>query len=1139
MKSSQFRRRAPLVAAIAAVVFSAGASAGGNAGGAEYLGGSGTRFGAAAATDPYTGQSVTRSRFIVGLKAAPLALADAIPRRENRHIALESLPAQSYLAQLKSKQQAFLDEASVLLGRNITTLMRFQHAYNGFVAELSDEEAALLRLHPEVARVEADGEAPLDTDSGPNMINAPAVWDGSGTLGNLASKGAGVVIGIIDSGLNAASPAYAAMGSDGYAHTNPLGAGTYLGWCNPSNPNHLPTRDICNDKLIGGWDFMDVLAVSPNVEARGFEDENGHGSHTSSTAAGNARQVTFNGINRNVSGVAPHANVVIYDACYTSTAGGQCPFSATTASADQAVADGIVDVLSYSIGGGNSPWSDATSLSFLAAQNAGIVVVASAGNSGPTPGTVGHQEPWTITVGGTMHDRVFGFSFSLTAPGTPPANTQNITVRPGGPPIATATLSGPIIQSPNFANGTSDGCAAYPADTFRRGGVSALAVLRLDSVTSACASGVRRTAALNAGASGVLFVDVAPLNLGASGTTYSMLLRDWNNVAAHIATNPGAADSSILVPLSVGPGAPDAVYYSTSRGPGSFNPGLLKPDVAAPGVEVLAAWMRWAAAAPAPYGGAVNPANNAIANVISGTSMAAPHVAGSAALLRSLNRSWTPAQIKSALSTTAKPDLMEVDGVTPTTPFATGAGRIDVARASRAGLVLDETGVNYLAANPGTGGNPSQLNIASFQNLACVGTCTFPRTVKSTRTAPVTWTASVSGFTAGVVTISPASFTLSNAATQPITLSANSPLLPPGQTVFGQLVLTPNNAAIPVSRMPIALRAASPEIDVTPASLSATVAEGDSVTRNLAIANLGNPTINWDIDNTGTAPLTLQTQLYDGIRGNASNFFTGQNGGFYQAEDILSPDPATLRSIEVNGFMTGTGGTLQATATAITVKVYTDSAGLPAGNPDAGAAGEVYSCVRTPSGPNSGGLTFRSTDGAAFGINLNDAATAGCPVPPSLAAGTRYWVTVYPTVPGTTASRRWILGRATSTNGLAPASFTSTTIPGGTAIWTPLAAVTTPPPSLAALAMSFTTNVDCATPWLSASPTSGTLGVSESDPTTITANAASLSVGNYRGFVCVDSNGADADEPKVAVPFALEVTEGNDRIFQDNFEPQG
>ena len=1124
MKASQLQRRASLVAAIAAAVYCAGVSAAGNPAADEAYAGAGTiRTGYTVVGDARTGEVNVRSRYIIGLKAPPLALADAIPRKANQRLAVDSVPAWNYLASLSASQETAIARASQRLGRSLDVSMRFQHAFNGYVTELTDDEARLLRDDPDVALVEADVEFPMDTDRGPTFINAPAVWDGSGTQGNLATKGAGVVVGIIDGGINIGSPSYAPVGADGYAHVNPLGAGNYLGWCNPSNPNHVAARDICSDKVIGGWDFTDSQSNNTVIEGPGFEDEGGHGSHTSSTAVGNARTVNFNGITRNISGVAPHANLVIYDACYQTPSGGSCPGASTTGSINQAVADGVVDVLSYSISGGTAPWTQSQSLAFLGAHNAGIVVVASAGNSGPTPATVGHLEPWVITVAGTMHDRVFGFALSLTGPGAPPANVQNVAVRPGGAPIATATLEGPIIVSPNFANGATDGCAAYPTNFFRRtdgGGnpIPTIAVLNLDGTTSQCGSGVRRTAALNAGAAGVLFIDDAPLSLGAAQTSYSMLTADWTAVATHIATDPANAAARIAVPLQVLAGTPDAVYNSTSRGPNPLS--LLKPDVAAPGVEILAAYTRWVAASPAPFGGSASPALNDVVNAISGTSMAAPHVAGSAALLRALNRSWTPAQIKSALSTTAKPNLMEVDGVTPTTPFATGAGRIDVARASRAGLVLDETGANYTAANPATGGNPSQLNIASFQNLACTGTCTFPRKLKSTRTAPVTWTASYEGLPAGAVTLAPSTFTVVNSAEVAVTLNVDSTLLPSGETRFGQLVLTPNNATIPVARMPIAVRASFPKIEVTPAALAASVEIGTSATRNLTVRNVGNPTINWDIDDSGTSPFQVQTQVFDGRNGNGSNFFTGNSVGTYQSEDFTPADNGTLRAIDLEGFLSGTGGTLQATATKITFKLYGDASGVPGGYPGGGAGGELYSCERTPAGVQSGGLIFRSTDGALFGLDLVAAAAAGCPAPPALTAGTRYWVVPFATVPGSstvTTTRRWSWGRATTTNGNLP-QFTST----GT--WSPLTPVTGASPSIASLSLSIKTDVACGAPWLAAAPNAGSLGLAGSATPVVTANAASLAVGSYRAFVCVDANGTDPDVPKVAVPFALDVT---------------
>jgi len=656
-------------------------------------------------------------------------------------------------------------------------------------------------------------------------------------------------------------------------------------------------------------------------------------------------------------------------------------------------------------------------------------------------------------------------------------------------------------------------------------------VLRLDGNASACASGVRRTAALNAGAAGVLFIDATPLSLGASGTSYSMLLADWNNVAAHIAVDPSTATATIAVPLAAGPGTPDVVANFSSRGPNPF--GLLKPDVAAPGLEILATYARWVSANPRPLGGAVNPALNNTVNVISGTSMAAPHNAGAAALLRALNRSWTPAQIKSALVTTAKVPMTKQNGITPSDPFDRGAGRIDLSRAAKAGLIMDETGANFSAANPATGGDPTTLNLPSFQNLSCVGTCTFARTVRSTRTAPVTWTATVTGLPAGVASVNPTNFVVANSGTANFTLSVNSLQLPAAPAVsFGELVLTPNNAAIPTARMAIAITPAVPDIEVLPASISANVSAGQGATPAVTVYNRGNPTLTWSVDEVGLGQVLQLAQLGDGIRGNSSDFYNNQAptpGGVYIAEDHTPADSGRLRRFRAEGFLTGSpANNLQVQATAFTFKVYSDAGGMPAGNPEAGAAGEIYSCVRTPSGPNSTGLTFLSAAGDAFELDAATAATAGCPTPPTLQAGTRYWFVTYPSVNSTNAQRRWIWLRGVTENGLGGKIISPLGIATVATTWTTVGATIGPPASTGDFALSVSVDVQCGANWFDVAPTGGSLGVGGSTAGTMTIDSTGLAAGQHRGFACFDSNGTDADEPKVVVPVTLGVAESAD-----------
>jgi hypothetical protein len=1083
--------------------------------------------------------------FIVGLKDPPLALADTVPggleslpRTEGGRLDVHAPAALDYVEHLRQEQDAFLAEARELLGRQIAPLapeFRFQHAFNGMVVRLSENEAAQLATSPNVVLVEPYTEYKLDTDVGPTLIGAPGIWNGTSTLG-LPSRGEGTVLGIIDSGANIGSPSFAATDIDGYTHVNPLGSGNFLGWCNPTNPNHVPGRDVCTDKLIGGWDFTDAVILVPpiaNFEGAGFEDENGHGSHTASTAGGNRRNALINGVNTIVSGVAPRANIIAYDVCYTNTAGqGLCPNVSTLGAINQTVADGIVDVINYSISGGGSPWTEANSQAFLAAHNAGIFVAASAGNAGPGPSTLGHLEPWVSTTAATTHNRIFGGQFNLTGPGTPPPNTQNVPVVIGAVPWPTVQTAGPLVVSPGFGNGATDGCTAFPAGTFAPGGTPGLAVLRLDGVTSACASGARRTNAINGGAVGVIFVDIGFLNLGANNTSWGMRLADWSNIEAAIAGDPANAAATISATAGQTNVPADNLAAFSSRGPNPFS--LLKPDIAAPGVNILATVSRWNRGVPVPGALIPPPAADGNVGLISGTSMASPHQAGSAALLRSLNRLWTPTQIKTALITTATTtNLVKENGVTPSDPFDRGSGRVDLSRAAKAGLIMDETGANFSAANPATGGNPSQLNLPSFQNLSCVGTCMFPRNVRGTRVQPSTWNAAVNGLPAGAATVTPSSFSTSALNSANFSLGIDSLMLPEGQTVFGELVLTSTNPAIPESRMAIAVRRAPPDITVSPAAISRTIIGTDPITIPVTIANDGNPTLDWVEDTVGLGNIPVLAQPNNAANGFSVGQFLNQAGGaagIHGADDVNPIDTVELRTIRGEGFMTGApANPLQVQAQSISFRVYANSPtppDAPAGSPDAGPAGEVYSCNRTTTGPNSAGLSFLSVDGARF--ELNTANATGCPPAPTLTAGTKYWVSITPHVNSTSTQRRWAWFRSTLASSGSPWQRISPVVLAIPA-WTPPAA---PPNDV--FAMTITGDAQCGAPWLSMTPDSDSLGIGGQTAATVTIDPTGLSPGTYRAFLCIGTNGTDPDEPKPVVRVDLDLR--TEVLLSDGFE---
>lgn len=1061
--------------------------------------------------------SLERTRHTVVLRDAPLASYEGglngfppVPRNEagahQGRVDVNSPAARAYLGLLEQRQNAFVAAASTQVGRALSADATLRHAVNAVIMDLSDAEAEQLRRRDEVMLVERERELELTTDRGPAFIGAPSIWDGSASFG-VATKGEGIVVAVLDSGINWQSPAFAATGPiDGYVHVNPRGAGNYLGLCGPTPPNADLGR--CNDKLIGMYNFAST-STSPT---RSGEDDDGHGSHTASTTAGNTWDAPFGGGTFRISGVAPHANIVAFKVCV-----GTCPSSAVTQAANQAVADGIIDVMNFSISGGSSPWTDANSVAFLGVHNAGIFIAASAGNSGPAAGTSDHQEPWVQTVAASTHDRVLGFNLDATGPGTPPANTQNIPLRPGAQPIqATDLYNVPLVKSPGFADGSTDGCSAFPAGTFTRPyappadrlfadgfdppatppPVAAVAVLNLNQNNSSCGSGARQANAVAAGAVGVIFVDPFYINLGAAGNAWSMLRSNWDTLAA---LDPATITASITLPARAYAGSGDVVADFSSRGPRVLanNQWLVKPDIAAPGVDILAAYEANVGATP-------NPNQTGLVN---GTSMASPHMAGAAALLRALHPTWTPTQIKSALMLTSRTSGLLRQSGQPSDLWDRGAGRVDLTAAAKAGLILDETGANFLAANPATGGNVANLNLPSLATASCIGTCTFTRTVRRAQTGAQTYTVSTTGFPAAAVAVTPASFTIGTSGSRALTITVQSQLLPEAAWALGDIVLTPSNPAEPLLHMPMAIRPGGPVIAATPSALSATT--DLTQVKTLTIQNTGNPTLNWTIATSGTGQVTPLNTVTSG-NGQQAGFYSGSSRGDYWAQNFDITATTRVTTLRANGFVLPSTALTTANTPAVTFSIYADASGVPAGAPQGFGAAPLWTYANTISAAN--GI---STTGGNLQLNLTAAGVAGTPLdlPPG-----RYWLMVWPTINGlgnnTAGNPLWAWRTSSDPQiGAQPQLYAPWDDPAN---WQ----FDTDTRTMSAFVQG---SVDCTQPsWISYSNTGGALGFAGQTAIDATFNAAGLAAGTYRATLCLNSNATNV--ATVAVPLELAVT---------------
>lgn len=661
--------------------------------------------------------------------------------------------ALDYLQYLTQRQATHAADMARVLGRQVELEQQYLGALNGAAVRLTLDEARRLRDMDFVINVHLDEERELETDVGPGHIGAPAVWFGQ-TSSMVATRGEGVIIGVLDTGINFSHPSFAGTDGDGYAHTNPYGAGVYLGWC-ASNPGH------CNDKVIAAYSFNPV-GGSPI-------DNNNHGSHVASTAAGNIHvaDISVGGDNYllEISGVAPRANIVAYRVCAPS-----CPTTASVQAINSAIVNDQVDVINYSISGNDFPWDDPVDLAFLDAFNAGIFVSASAGNDGAGANTVAKTGPWNAAVAASTHRRAIGNTLDVTGP-TTPAELQAVLAVPG----IGMVIGSDIVGELRFNGGNPLGCTAHPAGFFN-GSIALLS-------RGGCIFSEKINNAVNAGATHVVVFNNfggPPIVMGGvSGLTPSVMidnvtgitLRDYvqDNAGTMIRLNAGTA-------LFENVGWEDVVAGFSSRGPSQYD--LLAPTFTAPGVNILAAG----------FDGA-----NAY-TFLQGTSMSSPHAAGAAALMRALHPDWSPAEIRSALALSAVPDVLtKEDGVTPADPFDQGSGLLNLEAAGRSSLVMDETGANFAAANPATGGDPRTLNLPHLVDQSCAGTCSWTRTVTNVGAETLNYDAAGTGPAGMAITVTPSSFTLSpnQSVALFIEVDVDTSQVAPNSWAFGSVEIVP------------------------------------------------------------------------------------------------------------------------------------------------------------------------------------------------------------------------------------------------------------------------------------------------------------------------------------------------------------
>ncbi|MQM02383.1 hypothetical protein Taro_035148 [Colocasia esculenta] len=568
----------------------------------------------------------------------------------------------------KNWHESFLSRATA---EGVAAKSRMVYSYgdviSGFAARLASAELEAIQAMDGFVAAFPDRVLPLLTTHSPGFLGLSL---SNGQWSNSRS-GEGVVIGMLDTGATPNHPSFSGTGM-------PPPPAKWKGSCEMN-------KAYCNNKLIGYKVFnLGAELAGARTSRRRVVDTDGHGTHTASTAAG----APVDGVsvlgyaNGTAVGVAPRAHLAIYEVC--SDEG--CTYTDIMAGISAAVEDGA-DVLSISLGGSSIPfYEDGLAVATFRAMDKGLVVSCAAGNSGPFPRSLSNEAPWMLTVAASTIDRSLRTAVRL-------GDGQE--------------LEGESIFQPTGATMT-DLPLVYP----RKSGFSfceekALSHFDVKGKVVICDRGGysgRRTKAKNVHEAGGAGMILANLGLDGYSTvvdvypipTANLGFSDGSKAKAYVKSSTNPTVSLVVKGTVIGTSPAPVITSFSSRGPSLLSPGILKPDVTGPGVDIVAAW---------PFdvdsdavGGGASPHFN----VLSGTSMSTPHLSGVAALVRSAHPDWSPAAVKSAIITTA--EVLDREGkpimnekLQPASLFAMGAGHVNPAGAEDPGLVYDIQPDDYIA----------------------------------------------------------------------------------------------------------------------------------------------------------------------------------------------------------------------------------------------------------------------------------------------------------------------------------------------------------------------------------------------------------------------------------------------------------